>query len=90
MENDENDFEVPEFALNGSRKNIVYPNFKKIIYAVSAACIIVLILMLNKKPGEEISIKTILNNSKEEYELILGEHRERYMRYKKYFIHCKS
>jgi len=53
---DEKDIEIPRFNMPVHQKKILYNNFKKIIYAASAACLLFLFLFIFQKQKDEVEL----------------------------------
>ena len=53
---DEKEVKVPGFEKPLLQKKIIYPKFKKIIYSASAACLLILFMIIFNKQKNEIEI----------------------------------
>ena len=53
---DESDIEIPVFKKPTARLHILQLNFKKVIYAVSAACIIIFLLFIFQKEDMKVEL----------------------------------
>lgn len=49
-----NDIQVPRFKEPENHKKTLFINFKKVVYAASAACLVIVFLVFHQKPKDEI------------------------------------
>lgn len=53
----EREAEIPKFNKTVQKPKVIKLSYKRIIYAVSAACLLIVFLLLYQKPNDEIEIE---------------------------------